>query len=100
VTVLSIFRLTIDPVIYTPVIVPFDTNNLWLLTEDASNAMYLYTKQGVDSSRVTIFPGIQFVLTAEKTRIGEAGVRYPKGTTVGTLLAAAGTGPAVIFCFY
>jgi hypothetical protein len=99
--VITIFRLTLDPINPTQLIAPVAINNVWLSTEDPSNQLLFYAIKNVVSSAFRVYFGVQYSLTAPKSHISEAGnPRWAVGDTIGWLLSSAGTGPAVITCFY
>jgi hypothetical protein len=97
---LKIIRVTIDPVIETPLIAPINTNTFWITGDDPGNSIYYGSDAGIASSRVRIFPPSQLVVNPPRRHFEDAWTRYLQGDTLGYLLSSAGTGPAVVFCFY
>ena len=83
--------LTIDPVSWTPVTVPFDCSNLAVKNRDAANTMLIRTNPGDAATEDRIGPGMEQSLAIPFHRH-----RFAAGSQPVWLQAAAGTGPAVV----
>ena len=88
---LEIKVLTIDPVSWTPIVVPFDCTSMVVKNANASNALKMRTATGDASTEDSLAPGGEQALAIPFPRY-----RFMAGTQPLYLQSVAGTGPAVI----
>jgi hypothetical protein len=86
----EILILTLDPVSWTPVTVPFDCNSLSIRNRDRSNAIRIRTNPNDSATEDLLGPGMEQSLSFPFHRY-----RYLAGSQPVFLQATAGTGPAV-----
>ena len=90
-TPLEIKVLTVDPVSWTPIAVPFDCTSLVIKNANATNDLKLRTTVGDASTQDTLAP-----LTEQALAIPFHRYRFLAGSQPIFLQTAAGTGPAVV----
>ena len=83
--------LTIDPVSWTPITVPFDCSNLSVKNRDNGNSILIRTNPGDAATEDRIAPCGEQSLAIPFHRH-----RFPAGAQPVWLQATAGTGPAVV----
>ena len=83
--------LTIDPVSWTPITVPFDCSNLSVKNRDAVNAVRMRTTASDANTEDLLAPGAEQSLSNPHHRY-----RYLAGTQPLFVQATAGTGPVVV----
>jgi hypothetical protein len=88
---LEIRVLTIDPVSWTPVTVPFDCTNIALKNGDAANALRLRTNASDAATQDVLAPSAEQALAVPFHRY-----RFPAGSQPLWLQAVAGTGPVIL----
>ena len=89
-TPFEIRLLSIDPVSWTPLTVPFDCTSLTLKNADLANAVRLRSNAGDPATQDTLGPGMEQSLAIPFYRY-----RFPAGSQPVWLQATAGTGPIV-----
>jgi hypothetical protein len=82
--------LTIDPVSWTPVTIPFDCTSLALKNADTVNAVRMRSSAGDASTEDLLAPGAEQALAIPFHRY-----RFAAGSQPLWLRATAGTGPVV-----
>ena len=88
---LEIRSLTIDPVSWTPVTVPFDCTNISVKNTDVTNAVRMRTNSGDPATQDLLAQGAEQVLAIPFHRY-----RFPSGSQPLWLQATAGTGPVIL----
>ena len=88
---LEIRVLTIDPVSWTPVTVPFDCTNIALKNGDSVNAVRLRTNAGDPATQDVLAPAAEQGLAVPFHRY-----RFSAGSQPLWLQAVAGTGPVIL----
>ena len=83
--------LTIDPVSWTPVTVPFDCSNLAVKNRDTANAVRMRTNASDATTEDLLNGGTEQSLAIPFHRY-----RFPAGSQPVWLQATAGTGPVVV----
>jgi len=83
--------VTIDPVSWTPVTVPFDCVSLAVKNRDTANAVRMRTNSGDPATEDLLSGGAEQSLAIPFHRY-----RFPAGSQPLWLQATAGTGPVVI----
>ena len=83
--------LTIDPVSWTPVSVPFDCSGLSVKNTDTANAVRLRTNAASALTEDMLGPGSEQSLAIPFHRY-----RFPAGSQPLCVQATAGTGPVVV----
>ena len=83
--------LTIDPVSWTPVTVPFDCSNLAVKNRDTANAVRMRTNAADAATEDLIGAGSEQSIAVPFHRY-----RFPAGSQPVFLQATAGTGPVVV----
>ena len=87
----QIIVLTIDPVSWTPVTVPFDCTNLSVKNRDPVNVIRIRTNVNDPASEDLLGPGMEQALAIPFHRY-----RFSQNSQPLFLQADAGTGPAVV----
>ncbi len=82
--------ITIDPVSWTPITIPFDCSNLSVKNRDQSNSVKMRTNPSDESTEDVLGPGAEQSLSNPHHRY-----RYLAGTQPLFVQATAGTGPVV-----
>ena len=90
-TPLEIKVLTVDPVSWTPIAVPFDCTSMVIKNASASNNLKLRTTAANALTEDTLAPGAEQALAIPLHRY-----RFQAGTQPIFLQSSAGTGPAVL----
>ena len=83
--------LTVDPVTWTPVTIPFDCTAIMVKNRDSVNSLKMRTTAGDPVTEETLGPG-----ASQSVAIPFHRYRFPAGSTPLFLQATAGTGPAVL----
>src|SRR6266853_1109460 len=88
---LEIRTLTIDPVSWTPVTVPFDCSNIAVKNGDTANAVRLRTNSSDPATQDLLGPAMEQAMAIPFHRY-----RFPAGSQPLWLQAVAGTGPVIL----
>ena len=88
---IEIRAVTVDPVTWTAVVVPFDCSSINLKNGDAGNGLRIRTDAANAATQDSLGPGIQQSIALPFHRY-----RFPQGSTPLYLQSTAGAGPAIV----